>query len=87
MVQSSSLTARNLPKSRFKKVQATITDIAISGKNTLKNIGEELGKKEIPKRISVEQVSLAGGPSLPHVMMEKHTIKEVIRNLLLRIAK
>jgi hypothetical protein len=33
----------------------------------LKNIGEELGKKEMPKRLSVEQVSLAGGPTLPQV--------------------
>ncbi|WP_350302561.1 DNA/RNA non-specific endonuclease [Peribacillus frigoritolerans] len=76
-----------MPKSRFKKVQATITDIARSGKTTLKNIGEELGKKEIPKSISVEQVSLAGGPSLPHVMTEKQTIKEAYQKFTVKDSK
>ena len=33
-----------------------LTDIVRSGKTTLKNIGEEIGKKEVPKWISVEQV-------------------------------
>lgn len=68
-------------------VQATITDIARSGKTTLKNIGEELGKKEIPKRISVEQVSLAGGPSLPQVVMEKQTIKEAYQKFTVKDRK
>jgi uncharacterized protein YlxW (UPF0749 family) len=45
VVQSSSLTAKNLQK-QVQKVQATIKDIRRSGKNTLKNIGDELGKKE-----------------------------------------
>ncbi|WP_238988477.1 DNA/RNA non-specific endonuclease [Peribacillus frigoritolerans] len=72
---------------QVQKVQATITDIARSGKNTLKNIGEEIGKKEIPKRISVEQVSLAGGPSLPHVVMEKQTIKEAYQKFTVKDSK
>ncbi|WP_330502589.1 T7SS effector LXG polymorphic toxin [Peribacillus frigoritolerans] len=72
---------------QVQKVQATITDIARSGKTTLKNIGDELGKKEIPKRISVEQVSLAGGPSLPHVMMEKQTIKEAYQKFTVKDRK
>ncbi|MFJ8069640.1 DNA/RNA non-specific endonuclease [Peribacillus sp. NPDC096447] len=68
--------SKEFAQKQVQKVQATITDIARSGKTTLKNIGEEIGKKEIPKRISMEQVSLAGGPTLRQVMMEKQTIKE-----------
>ncbi|MFE4813377.1 T7SS effector LXG polymorphic toxin [Peribacillus simplex] len=69
------------------KVQATITDIARSGKTTLKNIGEEIGKKEIPKRISMEQVSLAGGQPLRQVMMEKQTIKEAYQKFTVKDSK
>ncbi|MCT4477572.1 T7SS effector LXG polymorphic toxin [Peribacillus frigoritolerans] len=68
--------SKEFAQKQVQKVQATITDIARSGKTTLKNIGEAIGKKEIPKRISMEQVSLAGGPTLRQVMMEKQTIKE-----------
>ena len=53
----------------------------------MKNIGDELGKKEIPKRISVEQVSLAGGPSLRQVVMEKQTIKEAYQKFAVKDSK
>ncbi|MFE4240374.1 hypothetical protein ACFRK4_11090 [Peribacillus butanolivorans] len=67
--------------------KATITDIARSGKTTLKNIGEEIGKKEIPKRISMEQVSFAGGPTLRQVVMEKQTIKEAYQKFTVKDSK
>ncbi|MEV5035609.1 DNA/RNA non-specific endonuclease [Peribacillus frigoritolerans] len=79
--------SKEFAQKQVQKVQATITDIARSGKNTLKNIGDELGKKEIPKRISVEQVSLAGGPTLPQVMMEKQTIKEAYQKFTVKDRK
>ncbi|MDM5223060.1 T7SS effector LXG polymorphic toxin [Peribacillus sp. NJ11] len=79
--------SKEFAQKQVQKVQATITDIAKSGKTTLKNIGEELGKKEIPKRISVEQVSLAGGPSLPQVVMEKQTIKEAYQKFTVKDRK
>ncbi|MCZ0872714.1 T7SS effector LXG polymorphic toxin [Peribacillus sp. AS_2] len=79
--------SKEFAQKQVQKVQATITDIAKSGKNTLKNIGDELGKKEIPKRISVEQVSLAGGPTLPQVMMEKQTIKEAYQKFTVKDRK
>ncbi|MCU6599260.1 T7SS effector LXG polymorphic toxin [Peribacillus frigoritolerans] len=79
--------SKEFAQKQVQKVQATITDIARSGKTTLKNIGDELGKKEIPKRISVEQVSLAGGPSLPHVMIEKQTIKEAYQKFTVKDSK
>ncbi|MGE7590260.1 ribonuclease YeeF family protein [Peribacillus sp. NPDC101480] len=79
--------SKEFAQKQVQKVQATITDIARSGKTTLKNIGEELGKKEIPKRISVEQVSLAGGPSLPQVVMEKQTIKEAYQKFTVKDSK
>ncbi|MFS0667065.1 deaminase domain-containing protein [Peribacillus frigoritolerans] len=79
--------SKEFAQKQVQKVQATITDIARSGKTTLKNIGDELGKKEIPKRISVEQVSLAGGPSLPHVMLEKQTIKEAYQKFTVKDSK
>ncbi|MDF2000479.1 T7SS effector LXG polymorphic toxin [Peribacillus frigoritolerans] len=72
---------------QVQKVQATITDIARSGKTTLKNIGDELGKKEIPKRISMEQVSLAGGPNLRQIVMEKQTIKEAYQKFTVKDRK
>ncbi|MCR8869189.1 transposase [Bacillus sp. AFS026049] len=79
--------SKEFAQKQVQKVQATITDIARSGKNTLKNIGDELGKKEIPKRISVEQVSLAGGPTLSQVMMEKQTIKEAYQKFTVKDRK
>ncbi|WP_347942361.1 T7SS effector LXG polymorphic toxin [Peribacillus simplex] len=79
--------SKEFAQKQVQKVQATITDIARSGKTTLKNKGEELGKKEIPKRISVEQVSLAGGPSLPQVVMEKQTIKEAYQKFTVKDSK
>ncbi|MED3848824.1 T7SS effector LXG polymorphic toxin [Peribacillus frigoritolerans] len=79
--------SKEFAQKQVQKVQATIADIARSGKTTLKNIGDELGKKEIPKRISMEQVSLAGGPSLPHVMMEKQTIKEAYQKFTVKDSK
>ncbi|WP_249597983.1 T7SS effector LXG polymorphic toxin [Peribacillus frigoritolerans] len=79
--------SKEFAQKQVQKVQATITDIARSGKTTLKNIGEEIGKKEIPKRISVEQVSLAGGPSLPQVVMEKQTIKEAYQRFTVKDSK
>ncbi|MCY9139473.1 deaminase domain-containing protein [Peribacillus frigoritolerans] len=79
--------SKEFAQKQVQKVQATITDIARSGKNTLKNIGEEIGKKEIPKRISMEQVSLAGGPTLPQVVMEKQTIKEAYQKFTVKDSK
>ncbi|MGY3314714.1 hypothetical protein ACV242_003210 [Peribacillus simplex] len=79
--------SKEFAQKQVQKVQATITDIARSGKTTLKNIGDELGKKEIPKRISVEQVSLAGGPTLRQVMMEKQTIKEAYQKFTVKDSK
>ncbi|GAA1375036.1 T7SS effector LXG polymorphic toxin [Peribacillus frigoritolerans] len=79
--------SKEFAQKQVQKVQATITDIAKSGKNTLKNIGDELGKKEIPKRISMEEVSLAGGPNLPHVMIEKQTIKEAYQKFTVKDSK
>ncbi|MEC0298440.1 T7SS effector LXG polymorphic toxin [Peribacillus frigoritolerans] len=79
--------SKEFAQKQVQKVQATITDIARSGKTTLKNIGDELGKKEIPKRISMEQVSLAGGPILPQVVMEKQTIKEAYQKFTVKDSK
>ncbi|MDP9741221.1 UNVERIFIED_ORG: putative ribonuclease toxin of YeeF-YezG toxin-antitoxin module [Bacillus sp. B2I3] len=79
--------SKEFAQKQVQKVQATITDIARSGKTTLKNIGDELGKKEIPKRISVEQVSLAGGPNLPQIVMEKQTIKEAYQKFTVKDRK
>ncbi|MDF9761669.1 putative ribonuclease toxin of YeeF-YezG toxin-antitoxin module [Peribacillus simplex] len=79
--------SKEFAQKQVQKVQATITDIARSGKTTLKNIGEELGKKEMPKRISVEQVSLAGGPTLPQIVMEKQTIKEAYQKFTVKDSK
>ncbi|MGG3494381.1 T7SS effector LXG polymorphic toxin [Peribacillus simplex] len=79
--------SKEFAQKQVQKVQATITDIARSGKNTLKNIGDELGKKEIPKRISMEQVSLAGGPNLPQIVMEKQTIKEAYQKFTVKDSK
>ncbi|WP_370022743.1 pre-toxin TG domain-containing protein [Peribacillus frigoritolerans] len=79
--------SKEFAQKQVQKVQATITDIARSGKTTLKNIGDELGKKEIPKRISMEQVSLAGGPNLPQVVMEKQTIKDAYQRFTVKDRK
>ncbi|USK80887.1 deaminase domain-containing protein [Peribacillus frigoritolerans] len=79
--------SKEFAQRQVQKVQATITDIARSGKTTLKNIGDELGKKEIPKRISVEQVSLAGGPTLLQVVIEKQTIKEAYQKFTVKDSK
>ncbi|MGE7767585.1 ribonuclease YeeF family protein [Peribacillus sp. NPDC096540] len=79
--------SKEFAQRQVQKVQATITDIARSGKTTLKNIGEEIGKKEVPKRISVEQVSLAGGPSLRQVMIEKQTVKEAYQRFTVKDSK
>ncbi|WP_458352340.1 T7SS effector LXG polymorphic toxin [Peribacillus frigoritolerans] len=79
--------SKEFAQKQVQKVQATITDIARSGKTTLKNIGEELGKKEIPKRISMEQVSLAGGPNLPQFVMGKQTIKEAYQKFTVKDRK
>ncbi|CAH0173359.1 MULTISPECIES: T7SS effector LXG polymorphic toxin [Bacillaceae] len=79
--------SKEFAQKQVQKVQATITDIARSGKTTLKNIVNEIGKKEIPKRISMEQVSLAGGPSLPHIVMEKQTIKEAYQKFTVKDSK
>ncbi|MGW6663697.1 ribonuclease YeeF family protein [Peribacillus sp. NPDC055009] len=79
--------SKEFAQKQVQKVQATITDIARSGKTTLKNIGEAIGKKEIPKRISMEQVSLAGGPTLPQVVMEKQTIKEAYQKFTVKDSK
>ncbi|MDO7487311.1 pre-toxin TG domain-containing protein [Peribacillus frigoritolerans] len=38
--------SKEFAQKQVQKVQATITDIARSGKTTLKNIGDELGKKK-----------------------------------------
>ncbi|MEE3952200.1 hypothetical protein [Peribacillus frigoritolerans] len=79
--------SKEFAQKQVQKVQATITDIARSGKTTLKNIGDELGKKEMPKRISMEQVSLAGGPNLPQIVMEKQTIKEAYQKFTVKDSK
>ncbi|MGE7588050.1 hypothetical protein [Peribacillus sp. NPDC101480] len=79
--------SKEFAQKQVQKVQATITDIARSGKTTLKNICEELGKKEMPKRISLEQVSLAGGPTLPQIVMEKQTIKEAYQKFTVKDSK
>jgi hypothetical protein len=79
--------SKEFAQKQVQKVQATITDIAGSGKTTLKNIGEELDKKEMPKRISLEQVSLAGGPTLPQIVMEKQTIKEAYQKFTVKDSK
>jgi predicted ribonuclease toxin of YeeF-YezG toxin-antitoxin module len=79
--------SKEFAQKQVQKVQATITDIARSGKTTLKNIGEAIGKKEIPKRISMEQVSLTGGPALRQVMMEKQTIKEAYQKITVKDSK
>jgi hypothetical protein len=79
--------SKEFAQKQVQKVQATITDIARSGKTTFKKIGEELGKKEIPKRISMEQVSLAGGPILPQIVMEKQTIKEAYQKFTVKDRK
>ncbi|MFS0763808.1 YwqJ-related putative deaminase [Peribacillus phoenicis] len=79
--------SKEFEQKQVQKVQATITDIARSGKTTIKNIGEAIGKKEIPKRISMEQVSLAGGPTLRQVMMEKQTIKEAYQKFTVKDSK
>ncbi|MFE4240376.1 hypothetical protein [Peribacillus butanolivorans] len=77
--------SKEFAQKQVQKVQATITDIAISGKTTLKNIGNEIGKKEIPKRIG--QVSLVGGPTLRQVVMEKQTIKEAYQKFTVKDSK
>ncbi|AZV59895.1 T7SS effector LXG polymorphic toxin [Peribacillus frigoritolerans] len=79
--------SKEFAQKQVQYAKATITDIARSGKNTLKNIGEEIGKKEIPKRISMEQVSLAGGPTLRQVVMEKQTIKEAYQKFTVKDSK
>ncbi|MFU2016742.1 T7SS effector LXG polymorphic toxin [Peribacillus butanolivorans] len=79
--------SKEFAQKQVQKVQATITDIARSGKTTLKNIGNEIGKKEIPKRISMEQVSLVGGPTLRQVVMEKQTIKEAYQKFTVKDSK
>ncbi|MFE4240371.1 T7SS effector LXG polymorphic toxin [Peribacillus butanolivorans] len=79
--------SKEFAQKQVQYAKATITDIARSGKTTLKNIGEEIGKKEIPKRISMEQVSLAGGPTLRQVVMEKQTIKEAYQKFTVKDSK
>ncbi|MCM3675362.1 T7SS effector LXG polymorphic toxin [Peribacillus simplex] len=79
--------SKEFAQKQVQYAKATITDIARSGKTTLKNIGEAIGKKEIPKRISMEQVSLAGGPTLRQVMMEKQTIKEAYQKFTVKDSK
>ncbi|WP_144550360.1 T7SS effector LXG polymorphic toxin [Peribacillus simplex] len=79
--------SKEFAQKQVQYAKATITDIARSGKTTLKNIGEAIGKKEIPKRISMEQVSLAGGPALRQVMMEKQTIKEAYQKFTVKDSK
>ncbi|PRS36071.1 transposase [Bacillus sp. RJGP41] len=79
--------SKEFAQKQVQYAKATITDIARSGKTTLKNIGEGIGKKEIPKRISMEQVSLAGGPTLPQVVMEKQTIKEAYQKFTVKDSK
>ena len=56
-------------------------------RNDFKNIGEAIGKKEIPKRITMEQVSLTGGPALRQVMTEKQTIKEAYQKITVKDSK
>jgi len=41
----------------------------------------------MPKRISLEQVSLAGGPTLPQIVMEKQTIKEAYQKFTVKDSK
>ncbi|WP_350300038.1 hypothetical protein [Peribacillus frigoritolerans] len=79
--------SKEFAQKQVQMVQATITDIARSGKPTLKNIGEEIGEKEIPKRIIMEQVSLAGGTSLCQVVMEKQTTKEAYQKFAVKDSK
>ncbi|CAH0159406.1 Putative ribonuclease YwqJ [Peribacillus simplex] len=79
--------SKEFAQKQVQYAKATITDIARSGKAKLKNIGEELGKKEIPKRISMEQVSLAGGPTLRQVVMEKQTIREAYQKFTVKDSK
>ncbi|WP_260399702.1 deaminase domain-containing protein [Peribacillus simplex] len=79
--------SKEFAQKQVQYAKATITDIARSGKTTLKNIGEAIGKKEIPKRISMEQVSLAGGPTLRQVMIEKQTIKEAYQKFTVKDSK
>ncbi|MFE4076708.1 ribonuclease YeeF family protein [Peribacillus sp. YIM B13477] len=79
--------SKEFAQKQVQYAKTTITDIARSGKNTLKNIGEQIGKKEIPKRISMEQVSLAGGQTLRQVMMEKQTIKEAYQKFTVKDSK
>jgi hypothetical protein len=79
--------SKDFAQKQVQKVQATLTDIARSGKTTLKNIGDELGKKEIPKRISIEQVSLEGGPNFPQIVMKKQTIKEAYQKFAVKDSK
>ncbi|MFD9627528.1 T7SS effector LXG polymorphic toxin [Peribacillus muralis] len=79
--------SKEFAQKQVQYAKTTITDIARSGKATFKNIGEELGKKEIPKRISMEQVSLAGGTTLRQVMMEKQTIKEAYQKFTVKDSK
>ncbi|MCY9004462.1 T7SS effector LXG polymorphic toxin [Peribacillus frigoritolerans] len=79
--------SKEFAQKQVQYAKATITDIAKSGKTTLKNIGEAIGKKEMPKRISLEQVSLAGGPTLPQIVMEKQTIKEAYQKFTVKDRK
>ena len=79
--------SKEFAQKQVQYAKATITDIGKSGKTTLKNIGEAIGKKEIPKRISMEQVSLTGGPALRQVMMEKQTIKEAYQKFTVKDKK
>ncbi|MES1042720.1 DNA/RNA non-specific endonuclease, partial [Peribacillus simplex] len=79
--------SKEFAQRQVQKAQATITDIARSGKTTLKNIGKAIGKKEIPKRISMDQVSLTGGPTLRQVMIEKQTIKEAYQKFTVKDSK
>ncbi|MED4636014.1 T7SS effector LXG polymorphic toxin [Peribacillus frigoritolerans] len=79
--------SKEFAQKQVQYAKATITDIAKSGKITLKNIGEAIGKKEMPKRISLEQVSLAGGPTLPQIVMEKQTIKEAYQKFTVKDRK
>ncbi|MEY8730726.1 hypothetical protein AB9M92_00345 [Peribacillus frigoritolerans] len=79
--------SKEFAQKQVQYAKATITDIGKSGKTTLKNIGEAIGKKEIPKRISMEQVSLTGGPALRQVMIEKQTIKEAYQKITVKDCK
>ncbi|WP_145505748.1 hypothetical protein [Peribacillus frigoritolerans] len=66
MVQSSSLTARNLHKSRFRRFKA---------------FGREIGKVEVPLRIRVEELATAYGNNYKHVTFDKTTIKDIVQSL------